>query len=136
MMIKENVGLGGKTFSIIAITALVVSITALVVVTGGVASVGLAVIGGSTFTSGISSGALYVACGATFISIAALSNKNISSFAKGGKQRINDSSLIGVPDAEIARRLKDRNTPNSEKQRLKKEQKARGIRNRQKREQR
>ncbi|WP_377161142.1 RHS repeat-associated core domain-containing protein [Roseateles sp. UC29_93] len=53
-------------------------------------------------------------------------------FSKGGRQNIRDNGLVGVSDDEIERRLKDPNTPAAEKERLKKEQKARGTRNRRK----
>jgi RHS repeat-associated protein len=54
--------------------------------------------------------------------------------SKGGKQNIRDTGLIGVTDEEIDQRLRDPNTSAKEKQRLKREQKARGNRNVQKRD--
>jgi len=59
--------------------------------------------------------------------------ESIIFMSKGGKQRIRDSGLEGYSDDEISRRLKDPRTPKSEKEKLKKEQKARGTRNKQKR---
>lgn len=50
-------------------------------------------------------------------------------FSKGGKQNVRDTSLIGVTDDEIDRRLKDPNTSAEERKRLVTEQKARGNRN-------
>ena len=53
--------------------------------------------------------------------------------SKGGKQRIRDTGYLGIPDQEINRRYNDPKTPKAERQRLKKEQKARRSRNMQKR---
>ena len=53
--------------------------------------------------------------------------------SKGGPQRIRDSGLVGVPPEEIARRLRDPSTSKKEKKRLQKEEKAQGMRNKQKR---
>ncbi|MBB5204873.1 RHS repeat-associated protein, partial [Inhella inkyongensis] len=53
-------------------------------------------------------------------------------FSKGGSQNIRDTGLIGVPDEEIDRRLKDPTTSPGERKRLEKEQKARGNRNKSK----
>ena len=47
--------------------------------------------------------------------------------SKGGKQRILDTGLTGVSDDEITDRLKDPTVPKYEKQRLRKEQKARKL---------
>jgi RHS repeat-associated protein len=52
----------------------------------------------------------------------------ISEMAKGGKQNIRDTGLIGVSDEEIERRLKDPGISSKEKRRLEKEQKARKTR--------
>ncbi|HBT65109.1 MAG TPA: hypothetical protein DEB10_10670, partial [Ruminococcaceae bacterium] len=41
---------------------------------------------------------------------------NVYQMSKGGKQRIKDTGLAGLSDAEIARRLKDPKTPKSEKE--------------------
>jgi hypothetical protein len=57
----------------------------------------------------------------------------VSKMSKGGKQRIKHSELEEVSNDEISRRLKDPSSSNSEKQKLRKEQKARGDRNKQKR---
>ncbi len=55
-------------------------------------------------------------------------------FSKGGKQNVRDTGLIGVSDEEIGRRLRDPGTSGKEKRRLQKEQKARGSRNKSKRD--
>jgi len=55
-------------------------------------------------------------------------------YSKGGKQNVRDTGLIGVSDEKIGRRLRDPTTSGKEKQRLQKEQKARGSRNKGKRE--
>ena len=69
------------------------------------------------------------AVGATFgAAVGNAIEDTISQMAKGGKQNIRDTGLIGVSDAEIERRLKDPATSPKEKQRLKKEQKARKTR--------
>jgi hypothetical protein len=54
-------------------------------------------------------------------------------YYKGGKQNIKDSGLTGMTDQQIKDKLKDPHTSKAEKQRLQKEQKARGSRNKQKR---
>lgn len=54
-------------------------------------------------------------------------------YSKGGKQNVRDTGLIGVSDEEIDARLRDPTTSAAEKQRLQKEQKARGTRNKKKR---
>ncbi len=54
-------------------------------------------------------------------------------FAKGGKQNIRDSGLIGVSDEEIQRRARDPNLTPSERLRYLKEEKARKLRNVEKR---
>jgi hypothetical protein len=54
-------------------------------------------------------------------------------YSKGGKQNIKDSGLTGMTDQQIKDKLKDPHTSKAEKQRLQKEQKARGSRNKQKR---
>ena len=59
----------------------------------------------------------------------------IYQMSKGGKQNIRDTGLIGTTDEEIEKKIKDPTTPKLEKERLKKEQKARGNRNKKKREQ-
>ncbi|MDP9892578.1 RHS repeat-associated protein [Variovorax boronicumulans] len=53
----------------------------------------------------------------------------IMEMAKGGKQNIRDSGLVGVSSEEIKRRLKEAGTSAEERKRLVKEQKARGERN-------
>lgn len=58
---------------------------------------------------------------------------NIEYAKTKGKENQRDTGLIGVSDDEIADRLKDPNTSKKEKQRLQKEQKARGNRNKNKR---
>jgi hypothetical protein len=54
-------------------------------------------------------------------------------FSKGGKQNVKNTGLSGLSDAEIANKLKDPNTSKEEKQKLQREQKARGNRNKPKR---
>lgn len=58
---------------------------------------------------------------------------DLLTYAKGGRQNVRDTGLIGVSDEEIDRRLRDPGTSSEEKQRLRKEQKARGERNKRKR---
>nr|WP_280191959.1 RHS repeat-associated core domain-containing protein [Delftia sp. PS-11] len=53
--------------------------------------------------------------------------------SKGGNQNQKDTGLIGVTDSEIEKKLKDPNTSANERKRLVKEQKARGNRNKSKR---
>lgn len=52
---------------------------------------------------------------------------------KGGKQRIRDTGLTELSDEEITRRTFDKSLSAKQRQRYKKEQKARGQRNKQKR---
>lgn len=54
--------------------------------------------------------------------------------SKGGKQNIRDSGLAGLSGEEISRRANDKSLPKKERERYKKEEKARGLRNKQKRE--
>lgn len=56
----------------------------------------------------------------------------IMQMAKGGKQNVRDTGLVGVTDDEIKSRLKDPNTPSDQRKRLEKEQKGRGERNKRK----
>ena len=62
-------------------------------------------------------------------------NAPVINQAKGGKQNVRDSGLEGLPDSEIQRQLDDarRCGDTQARRRLEKEQKARKIRNRQKR---
>lgn len=53
--------------------------------------------------------------------------------SKGGKQNIKDSGLAGLSDAEVSRRAKDKSLSKKERDRYKKEEKARALRNKQKR---
>jgi len=53
--------------------------------------------------------------------------------AKGGKQNIRDSGLRDVPDEEVSRRARDPNLTPQERQRYIREEKARGLRNRERR---
>ncbi|KJS03899.1 MAG: hypothetical protein VR68_00170 [Peptococcaceae bacterium BRH_c4a] len=53
---------------------------------------------------------------------------------EGGKQNYRDSELQRYNDEELDRLYKDPNTPTKLKQRIKREQKQRGVRNKQKRE--
>jgi RHS repeat-associated protein len=57
----------------------------------------------------------------------------LATYSKGGKQNVRDSGLVGVTDEEIETKIKDPRTSAEEKKRLTKEQKARGSRNKQKR---
>ena len=50
-----------------------------------------------------------------------------------GKQNIRDSGLIDVSDEEVVQRAHDNSLSSSERERYKREEKARGLRNRQKR---
>jgi hypothetical protein len=52
--------------------------------------------------------------------------------AKGGRQNVRDSGLVGVSDEEVKRRLKDPGTSSEERKRLEKEEKGRGLRNKRK----
>lgn len=54
-------------------------------------------------------------------------------WAKGGKQNKRDSGLSGLSDDEISRRARDPNLSGEERRRYQTEEKARGIRNKQKR---
>ena len=57
-------------------------------------------------------------------------------FAKTkGKERVRDTGLANESDAEVERKAHDKNIPKNERERYKKEEKARGLRNRQKRNQ-
>ncbi len=58
---------------------------------------------------------------------------SIYEMAKGGKQNVKDTGLIGVPTDAIKDRLKNPSISKEEKKRLEKELKARGVRNKQKR---
>ena len=53
--------------------------------------------------------------------------------SKGGKQNLKDSGLSDYSDDDLKEKYKDPNTPSSLKDRIKREQKARGTRNKQKR---
>ena len=53
--------------------------------------------------------------------------------SKGGKQNIKDSGLAGLSDAEVSRRAKDKSLSKKERDRYKKEEKARALRNKRKR---
>lgn len=48
--------------------------------------------------------------------------------SKGGKQNVRDSGLRGVSDEEVKRRARDRSLSGRERERYKKEEKARGLR--------
>ena len=67
------------------------------------------------------------------ISINLFSSPNILSARTKGKERIIDTGLAGLSDEEVSQRAHDKRLPSSERQRYKKEEKARGIRNGQKR---
>lgn len=54
-------------------------------------------------------------------------------WAKGGRQRVRDTGLEGMTDEEIQDRINDPKIDPKEKRRLQKEQKGRGVRNKQKR---
>ncbi len=54
-------------------------------------------------------------------------------FSKGGKQNIRDTGLAGKSDQEIHDGARDQSLPKDERERYKKEEKARGDRNKQKR---
>jgi RHS repeat-associated protein len=56
----------------------------------------------------------------------------IMEMAKGGRQNVRDSGLVGVSDEEVKRRLKDPGTSSEERKRLEKEEKGRGLRNKRK----
>jgi len=49
-------------------------------------------------------------------------------FAKGGKQHIRDTGLVGEPDEVIRQKARDRSLPPDERERYKKEEKARQMR--------
>jgi RHS repeat-associated protein len=53
---------------------------------------------------------------------------NVLMFAKGGKQNIKDTGLSGLSDSELESKYKDPNTSKLDKQKIKKEQKARKTR--------
>ena len=132
----------------VAVVAGVTAVAAFVVATGGVGA--MAVAGGGAVLSGAvtSTTAMAISVGAGTVSVSAgvyaQKFKNVETVlpqrstknpfnSKGGKQNIRDSGLVGVSDAAIEAKLKNPNTSRAEKQRLKKEQKARGNRNKQKR---
>ena len=132
----------------VAVVAGVTAVAAFVVATGGVGA--MAVAGGGAVLSGAitSTTAMAVSVSAAAVAISARvyakKFRNVETLlpqrfintplnSKGGKQNIRDSGLVGVSDEVIKARLKNPNTSKSEKQRLKKEQKARGNRNKQKR---
>jgi hypothetical protein len=54
-------------------------------------------------------------------------------FAKGGKENIRDTGLRDVPTEEVQRRARDKNLPPAERQRYIREEKARKVRNAEKR---
>jgi len=58
---------------------------------------------------------------------------DLATYAKGGKQNVRDSGLVGVSDEEIDRRIRAPGTSAEDRKRLTKEQKARGQRNKRKR---
>ena len=53
--------------------------------------------------------------------------------SKGGKQNIRDSGVANLSDKEVSRRARDKSLSPKERQRYKKEEKARELRNKQKR---
>lgn len=55
-------------------------------------------------------------------------------FSKGGKQRIRDTGLSNLSDEEVTRKSKDSTLSKKERERYKKEDKARKQRNKQKRQ--
>ena len=154
MRIDDGGGFWGEVLTGVAIIAGVTAVAALAVVTGGI-SVGVvtAVGGGSMLTASISSAgatALAVSATAGTISISSgyYANKisdielfgsasatygSTLNMSKGGRQNIRDSGLAGVSDHDIDQLLRNPSTSKAEKQRLRKEQKARGTRNKQKR---
>ena len=56
-------------------------------------------------------------------------------WARGkGKENVRDTGLRDIPDEEISRRARDKNLPPQERQRYQREEKARGLRNKRKRQ--
>jgi hypothetical protein len=55
------------------------------------------------------------------------------SLAKKGRQNIRDTGLREIPDDEISRRARDKDLPSQERQRYIREEKARQLRNKEKR---
>lgn len=58
----------------------------------------------------------------------------LHAYSKGGQQNVKDSGLAGLSDDEISRRARDKSLPANERLRYQKEEKARGLRNKKKRE--
>jgi hypothetical protein len=58
---------------------------------------------------------------------------NIVKFAKGGNQNVKDTGLEGVSDEEVSRSARDKSLSPEERLRYQREEKARGLRNKNKR---
>ncbi len=70
---------------------------------------------------------------ADVLSVATIIGGGIYVLAKGGSQNLRDSEFAGLSDAEVSRRARDESLPPSERLRYQREEKARGLRNKQKR---
>ena len=73
-------------------------------------------------------GVATVAAGATAVAVGE-AGESVVEFSKGHQGNQRDTGLRNTSDEEIEKRIKDPNTSSKEKRRLQKEQKARGIRN-------
>ena len=63
-----------------------------------------------------------------------LPNNLIRNMSKGGKQRVIDTGLVGIPIEELLRRHGDSKTPADEKKRIERHLKGESVRNKQKRQ--
>ena len=135
----------------IAVAAAAVAVVSLCVATAGVGVCAAMTVGGAVTTTTVATttsvAAASVGCVATGVTVltgfyaervAAYERKTESeigniTYSKGGRQNIRDTGLRDLSDQEISQRLRNPSTPKSEKQRLKKEEKARHLRNVQKR---
>ena len=69
----------------------------------------------------------------TKIKEATYSTVKVRQMSKGGRQKIRDSGLTDLSDEEVSSRAHDNSLPSWERKRYKTEEKARGLRNKQKR---
>ena len=69
----------------------------------------------------------------TFVTVVEEGMQILTAKAKG-KNRMRDSGLADETDAEVSKKARDKNLPTKERERYKTEEKAHGLRNKQKRE--
>jgi hypothetical protein len=100
--------------------------------TGAVAGLGAAATTGAIITTGVAETAVVGTVAAAGVGGYAATNSVI--YAKKEQKRRPDSGLIGIPDATISERARDKSLPKKERERYKTEEKVRGDRNKQKRD--